>query len=125
MFSPEDTLSAEEESFFAAYLAAAGGCTRAKQVSLLILCYGKGIASEYAALLRQYGPPGLSVAAVDVEMGKTQAEIIRQAIEIAGVLNRGGGIALTAERLMRCTPFSKGGFNPVKENYRGRVKWLI
>lgn len=35
------------------------------------------------------------------------------------------GIALTAERLMRCTPFSKGGFNPVKENYRGRVKWLI
>ncbi len=97
MFSPEDTLSAEEESFFAAYLAAAGGCTRAKQVSLLILCYGKGIASEYAALLRQYGPPGLSVAAVDVEMGKTQAEIIRQAIEIAGVLNRGGGIALTAD----------------------------
>lgn len=35
------------------------------------------------------------------------------------------GIALTALRLMRCTPFSKGGFDPVKENYRGRVKWLI
>lgn len=35
------------------------------------------------------------------------------------------GIALTAGRLLRCTPFSKGGFNPVKENYRGRIKWLI
>lgn len=35
------------------------------------------------------------------------------------------GIALTAMRLLRCTPFSKGGFDPVKENYRGRVKWLI
>lgn len=35
------------------------------------------------------------------------------------------GIALTAGRLLRCNPFSKGGFDPVKENYRGRVKWLI
>lgn len=35
------------------------------------------------------------------------------------------GIALTAGRLMRCNPFYKGGFDPVKENYRGRVKWLI
>ncbi|MDE6303000.1 MAG: membrane protein insertion efficiency factor YidD [Clostridia bacterium] len=35
------------------------------------------------------------------------------------------GIALTLERLARCTPFHKGGFNPVRENYRGRVKWLI
>lgn len=35
------------------------------------------------------------------------------------------GIVLTAGRLLRCTPFSKGGFNPVKENYRGRIKWLI
>lgn len=35
------------------------------------------------------------------------------------------GIVLTAGRLLRCTPFSKGGFDPVKENYRGRIKWLI
>lgn len=35
------------------------------------------------------------------------------------------GILMTAERLLRCTPFSKGGFDPVKENYRGKVKWLI
>ncbi len=35
------------------------------------------------------------------------------------------GIFLTAGRLLRCTPFAKGGFDPVKENYRGKVKWLI
>lgn len=35
------------------------------------------------------------------------------------------GILLTIERLSRCTPFSKGGFDPVKENYRGKIKWLI
>ena len=35
------------------------------------------------------------------------------------------GIFLTGARLLRCNPFSKGGFDPVKENYRGRVKWLI
>ena len=35
------------------------------------------------------------------------------------------GILLTIERLLRCTPFAKGGFDPVKENYRGKIKWLI
>lgn len=35
------------------------------------------------------------------------------------------GILLTTGRLLRCNPFSKGGFDPVKENYRGRLKWLI
>lgn len=35
------------------------------------------------------------------------------------------GIYLTAKRLLRCTPFAKGGFDPVKENYRGKIKWLI
>lgn len=35
------------------------------------------------------------------------------------------GIFLTAKRLLRCTPFAKGGFDPVKENYRGKIKWLI
>lgn len=28
-------------------------------------------------------------------------------------------------RVLRCNPFSKGGFEPVTENYRGNVKWLI
>ena len=35
------------------------------------------------------------------------------------------GCVLTAGRLIRCTPFAKGGFDPVRENYRGRIKWLI
>ncbi len=35
------------------------------------------------------------------------------------------GIVLTALRLLRCNPFFKGGFDPVRENYRGRIKWLI
>ncbi len=35
------------------------------------------------------------------------------------------GILMTVERLCRCTPFAKGGFDPVRENYRGKIKWLI
>ncbi len=35
------------------------------------------------------------------------------------------GIILTVGRLLRCTPFAKGGFDPVSENYRGKVRWLI
>ncbi len=36
-----------------------------------------------------------------------------------------GGTLLTVWRLLRCTPFAKGGFDPVKENYKGKIKWLI
>lgn len=44
------------------------------------------------------------------------------ALEKYGVIR---GLILTALRLLRCTPFAKGGFDPVSENYRGKIKWLI
>lgn len=45
-----------------------------------------------------------------------------QAIEKHGSFK---GIILTIGRLLRCNPFVKGGFDPVSENYRGKIKWLI
>ncbi len=99
LFSPRDgfALSPEEESFFAAYLAAVRAAARQKQVSLLILCHGKSIASEYASMLRQYGPPALSVGAVDITMEDTLSEITDQAAALARAMDRGGGIALMAD----------------------------
>ena len=45
-----------------------------------------------------------------------------QAIEKYGVLR---GSIMGFFRILRCNPFAKGGFDPVKENYRGKAKWLI
>ena len=28
-------------------------------------------------------------------------------------------------RILRCNPFSKGGFDPVNDNLKGKAKWLI
>ena len=44
------------------------------------------------------------------------------AIKKHGVIK---GIAMGSWRILRCNPFSKGGFDPVKENYRGNAKWLV
>ncbi len=35
------------------------------------------------------------------------------------------GCIMGAWRILRCNPFSKGGFDPVPENYRGNAKWLV
>ena len=45
-----------------------------------------------------------------------------QAIEKYGTIR---GIWKGALRILRCNPFAKGGFDPVKENYRGKAKWLL
>ena len=35
------------------------------------------------------------------------------------------GSFLTIWRILRCNPWSKGGFDPVKPNIKGDIKWLI
>ena len=45
-----------------------------------------------------------------------------QAIDKYGFLV---GCVLGGLRILRCNPFAKGGFDPVRENYRGKTKWLL
>ncbi|MBD5086570.1 MAG: membrane protein insertion efficiency factor YidD [Clostridiales bacterium] len=45
-----------------------------------------------------------------------------QAVKRYGHLK--GGIMGTL-RILRCNPFSKGGFDPVKDDYKGNAKWLL
>ena len=44
------------------------------------------------------------------------------AIEKWGVIR---GILMGIGRIARCNPFAKGGFDPVKENFRGSAKWVL
>lgn len=44
-----------------------------------------------------------------------------QAVEKHGVL----GVFKGVYRIMRCNPFSKGGFDPVKDNFKGKAKWIL
>ena len=36
-----------------------------------------------------------------------------------------GGFLLGVKRIVKCGPHSKGGLDPVPENIKGDVKWLI
>ena len=47
---------------------------------------------------------------------------MQQAINKRGVFL---GIFLGLFRILRCNPFSKGGVDPVKNNYKGNAKWLL
>lgn len=99
LFSPPAgfSLSRQEVAFFSAYLSAARSRGRKKHTALLILCHGKNIASEYAAMLETYGPPGLTVAAIDVSVGETLGEVADRAAEAVRLLDRGAGVAMIAD----------------------------
>lgn len=45
-----------------------------------------------------------------------------QAIEKYGAIR---GSSMGFWRIMRCNPISRGGYDPVKENLRGSMKWLL
>lgn len=44
------------------------------------------------------------------------------AIDQYGVVR---GIAMGVWRLLRCNPFAKGGYDPVKFNLKGSAKWTL
>lgn len=46
----------------------------------------------------------------------------RQAYAKYGALR---ATAMSACRIMRCAPWGKGGFDPVKENWKGKAKWVL
>lgn len=35
------------------------------------------------------------------------------------------GIFLTARRILKCNPHSNGGFDPVPDNIKGEIKWIL
>lgn len=45
-----------------------------------------------------------------------------EAIREHGVIK---GILLGTARILRCNPFSKGGYDPVKPNLKGNIKWTL
>ncbi|MDD4110643.1 MAG: membrane protein insertion efficiency factor YidD [Clostridia bacterium] len=45
-----------------------------------------------------------------------------QAIKEFGIFK---GTYLGIKRIVRCGPGSKGGFDPIPENIKGEIKWLL
>ena len=35
------------------------------------------------------------------------------------------GCLLGARRILRCNSFAKGGFDPVPDNFKGDIKWVL
>lgn len=35
------------------------------------------------------------------------------------------GFYLGVKRLCRCVPFTKGGWDPIKPNIKGKIKWIL
>lgn len=35
------------------------------------------------------------------------------------------GSVLAARRILRCNHFSKGGYDPVPDNFKGDIKWVL
>ena len=35
------------------------------------------------------------------------------------------GSAMGIARILRCNPFSKGGYDPIKDDLKGNAKWLL
>ena len=52
----------------------------------------------------------------------TCSEYTLVAITRFGVI-RGGLMGLW--RILRCNPFSRGGFDPVPDNFKGDIKWVL
>ncbi len=45
-----------------------------------------------------------------------------QALDEYGAIK---GAILGIKRIFRCNPWSKGGFDPVKPNIKGKIKWIL
>jgi len=75
----------------------------------LIVLYKKTLSPAISANARCIYTPTCSMYMLD-------------AIERYGCMK---GIGMGILRLLRCNPFAKGGFDPVKENLKGTAKWTL
>lgn len=77
------------------------------------------IAVRLIALYKRYASP-----AIDARCGRipTCSAYAAEAVEEYGLAI---GALKALARILRCNPFSAGGYDPVRPNYRGRAKWTL